>query len=362
MKKRLISRPARAFFPALTAVYAALFPANAGAALELWAAVLLARACSLCAGAALRRASGAVINDARLRGNFLTAFLLMLAGGAGAVLLSMNFLPIAFWTACAGALINGAQLCCDRLYASPDAFSPGLYDALIALMAVSGLMMSGSGGLLLPLLCLPAALAGCMLLFGMRRGMKLRPGFRVLACAPAAILKNWLFPAAITAGAIFAEADPMLTAAALIGCAVLEWLEPNFRRAEGESSAATIAACLTAIVALGPAAAFPPAVHGALSPDSAAIYTNLTLCALLAAAFGALAVGVAITLRRAAIMLVMLVAIAAALEIQLNITGFDIIPYWRWIMIGIALIIAGLCNSDMHEACIRAKARARRRK
>ena len=284
----------------------------------------------------------------------------LLAGGAAACALSVYVLPIGFYAACAGALINIAQLCCDRLYASPDAFSPGLYDVLMALLAAAGLIMSGGNTVLMPAMCLPAALAGCMLLFGMRRGMKLRPGFRVLGSAPAAVLKNWLFPGLITAAVFAAGADSRLIAAALISCALLEWLEPNFRRTSAESSAASLAACAFAIIALAAAAILPPAVHGRISPDSAAIYTDLMLAVLLAAAFGALTVGTHIGLRRIGMLLVMLAEMAFAVQYQF--TGIDLFEYWRWINAGGAVIIAALSVPDAREVMIHARARKRRRK
>ena len=284
--KHMLSRPARLALPA--ALAAAALSGEAGRVPLLMAAIILSRICSLCAGAALRSAAASVINAARMRGNLLTAAIMAVIGGGIAVILCMVGIPhlsaVGVHLALAGALVNISQTLCDRLSASPDRFSPPLYDIVIALLTGVGLMLSGSDPWLMPVICALPAAAGGLLLLGLKNSGSLRPGFKVLTCIPGALLKNGLFPALLAAGALVSGRD-MLLWGALAGWALLDMAEPPFRREAGENAAAsillTVAAAACAICAVF--------LHEILRPAFAAA---------LLGCFGALVTGLRISLRR----------------------------------------------------------------
>jgi len=249
---RIISRPARGLLSLALAVCTVFIPGAGERALRLMAAVLLARLLSLCAGSAFRAAAGSVINSARLRGNFLTALICTIAGGLLTTVLctitGIHFLSgIGIYTAAAGALINIAQLCCDRLYAAFDNFSPPLYDIIIAALAAAALLISASDAWLLPACVLPAAAAGGILLAGLRSGSAIKPGFATLKYAPLALLSGGIFQCLPVAFAIYFNADVCGIAITLAAVALIDLCESPFRRIRDESSTVTLCIAISAI-------------------------------------------------------------------------------------------------------------------
>lgn len=253
MKRHIISRPARALMPTALAAYSLLYPANAETALHLMTAVLLARLLSLCSGAAFRIAAGSLVNGARLRGNFATALITSFVGGAAAVMLCTLPVPyisdVGLYISVAGALINISQLCCDRLYAAFDSFSPSLYDTIMTALTISGLIMSADAAWILPACVLPAVIAGFMLLFGLRNGISLKPGVATLKYAPLAIANNALFQCVIIGSAYLTSGSAVYAAIAFAAVALLEMCESPFRRNLAESSEITIFISICAAVA-----------------------------------------------------------------------------------------------------------------
>lgn len=311
--KRMLSRPSRAALPLTLAACALLMPGTAHRALDLAAAVLLARGCSLCAGGALRAAAGTVINASRLRGNFLTAIIMAILGGAASVALctcgAADFRDIGAYAALAGALINLAQLFSDRLWASGDRISPPMYDGITAALATAGLLISGRDGWLMPLLTGLPALAGAMLMFGLRRGVSVKPGFRTLAYTPGAMLRGWLFPALIAGGAMYLCRDAAGIGGALAALGLMEWCETPFRRTSDESGAVT-AVCALMCTAWTACSAFK-----LMCPEAVA--------ALALGSIGVLITGAQLGFRRAGLCLLMLLCATCALEYQVGYTGLE---------------------------------------
>lgn len=287
--KNIISRPFRAALPLGLACCAAFMPGAAGRAAELMAALVLARLCSLCAGTAFRIAAGSVVNSARLRGNFLTSLVVTCAGSLAAVALSMAELPflpgIGLFYALAGAFINIAQLCSDRLYAAYDSFSPPLFDLIIAFLAAAGLLISAVDVWLMPAVMLPAVIAGIMLLVGLRSGRRIKPGFGIFRCIPSALLTGFAFQAILTAYMAYASVSPHAAAAILVAISIVEWCGSPFRRNDTEGAALTVSAVLISSAA---------ALCSLLLPAVPGSYASLTAFAF----SGVLFTGLQLTPRR----------------------------------------------------------------
>ena len=243
--RQIISRPGRAALPLALGIYSLLVVGGAERALELMTALMLARGLSLCAGGALRAAAGAVVRASRLRGNLLTAAVMAVIGGAFAVALCSLPIPvlgnIGMWTAIAGALINISQVFADRMYSSEDFRSAAVYDVIIAALTTVALLISDTDAWLMAVLPGCGAAAGLMLLGGLKNGNSLQPGMKVLKYAPLAMLRGWLFPAVLTAAAMFFAELETDIAAAFVGITILEWCEPVFRRSDEESHASSVA-------------------------------------------------------------------------------------------------------------------------
>lgn len=345
---RMLSRPSRAALPMALAVCALFMPGTAQRALNLAAAVLLARGCSLCAGGALRAAAGTVVNDSRLRGNFLTAIIMAVFGGAASVALCAGgaayFRDIGAGTALAGALINLAQLFCDRLWSSGDRVSPPMYDGVTAALAAVGLLISGRDSWLLPVLAGLPALAGAILMVGLRRGVSVKSGFKALACAPGALLRGWIFPALIAGGAVYLRWDAAAISGALVTLGLMECCETPFRRTSDESSAVTVV-CALLCAAWTACSAF-------------AWVCTEAVAALALGSLGVLLTGAQLGLRRGGMCTLMLLSAACALEYQVGYTGLGL---ENWTLYAAFALCAGCLALTIPDiAALRRTARARR--
>lgn len=323
-------------------------PHTARRALYLAVAVLLARGCSLCAGGALRAAAGTVVNDSRLRGNFLTAIIMAIFGGAASVALCAEGAPffrnIGVNTALAGGLINLAELFCDRLWASGDRASPPMYDGLTAALSAAGLLIAGRDGWLLPVLAGLPALAGAILIFGLRRGVSVKPGFKTMACAPRALLRGWIFPALITGGAMYLEWDAAAISGALAALGLMECCETPFRRTAAESCAVTLLCALLCAV-LTACCAF-------------AWVCTETVAALALGCLGVLLTAAQLGIRRGVICLMTLLSTACVLEYQVGYIGLE---FGNWsLCAAFALCACCLACTIPDIASLRRTLRARR--
>lgn len=345
---RMLSRPSRAALPVALAACALLMPGTAQRALYLAAAVLLARGCSLCAGGALRAAAGTVINASRLRGNFLTAIITAVLGGAASVALCVGgaayLRDIGGGAALAGALINLAQLFCDRLWASGDRVSPPMYDAVTAALTTVGLLISGRDCWLLPTLAGLPALVGGILVFGLRRGVSVKPGFQTLACAPGALLRGWAFPALLIGGAAYLHWDDTAVAGALMALGLLECCETPFRRSADESGGVTVV-CALICAAWTVCSAF-------------ALACTETVAALALGSLGVLLTGAQLGLRRGGMCMLMLLSAACALEYQVGYTGLGLENWTLYAACALCAVCLALTVPDI--AALRRAALARR--
>ncbi|MBQ4090116.1 MAG: hypothetical protein IJC56_09620 [Clostridia bacterium] len=301
--RQFISRPGRAALPLALGIYSLLVVGGAERALELMTALMLARGLSLCAGGALRAAAGAVVRASRLRGNLLTAAAMAVIGGILSALLWYLKVPviceIGIWTIAAGALINISQVFADRMYSSEDFRSAVVYDVIIAALTTVALLISDTDAWLMAVLPGCGAAAGLMLLGGLKKGSSLQPGMKVLKYAPLAMLRGWLFPAVLTAAAMFFAELETDIAAAFIGITILEWCEPVFRRSDEESHASSVA--LSAISAVWIVIC---AVIAVLEPDMPEWYSRAPIInaafaySVPVACFGALTTGLHMNVRR----------------------------------------------------------------
>ena len=250
--KQIISRPARGALPLALAVCAVLLPGGAERAAAFMAAVMLARGLSLGAGGALRSTAGVVIRASRLRGNLMTAAIMAVIGGGLSVALCAMDIPylreIGICTAAAGAAVNLSQMLADRLYTSRDSNSAAMYDIVVAALAVVGVTIADSDKWLLPLLTGCGAIAGMLLLAGLKSGSSIQKGVRVLRYSPLSLVKGWIFPALFAAAAfIYAQLETDV-AAFMLGIAVMEWCEPAYRRSNDESGECAVWLCAIALV------------------------------------------------------------------------------------------------------------------
>ena len=140
--RRMIGRPARALLPLALGACALAGDAERAAALAV--AIVTARLCSLCAGAAFYAASGGIVSEARLRGNYLLALLLGALGAAGAVFACgrLGIPGVGFYLSLAGAAIMLSELLSERLYALTDKLSGPLCDTIVAALAGVGVVAS----------------------------------------------------------------------------------------------------------------------------------------------------------------------------------------------------------------------------
>ncbi len=329
--KNLISRPARGLLPLALAACALIIPESGSRAAMLTAALMLARLCSLCAGAAFRITAGEVVNTARLRGNFLTALTLTLIGGAACITLCSVGIPvfsvIDVRYAIAGVLLNISQLCSDRLYAAYDSFSPPLYDVITAALAAAGLLISSGDEWMMPVSVLPAALAGTMLLYGLRSGRRIKPGFGVIKCIPAAIRNNGLFQLSLAVFMLFSAVSSYGMAFIFAAIAIIECCESPFRRNDNEGAALNVAISVFSVAA---------AVCAFLMNNS--IPASM-FAILLFACIGALLTGVRISIRQCGLLIGMIVLTAFTLDI-----GNTLLMYAA---IAAAAVIAALCTPDI---------------
>ena len=311
--RRMISRPARAALPLGLGIYSLLMPGGAERALALITALMLARGLSLGAGGALRAAAGSVVRASRLRGNLLTAVIMAAVGGIITIILCMLPIPvlgaIGIWTAAAGALVNLAQVFADRMYSSEDFRSAAVYDIIIAVLVLVGLLISETDPWLMAVLPGCGMLAGLLLLSGLKNGNSLQPGMKVLKFAPLALLRGWLFPALITAAAIALTDIETDIAAAFAGIAILEWCEPVFRRSDEESRACSVGLSVIALIwfIMGISGAYAelnmPEWH-----SRAKIFSHFFMCAVPAGCFGAMITGLSFSIRRIIMAVLMLAA------------------------------------------------------
>ncbi len=233
-----IGRPARALLPlALGAlIYLGDGTRVAGFALSL----LVARLFSLGAAAAFQSASGRVIREARLRGNFLIALALALVGGAVAIWV-LAFLKLPFGLAnidrriaLSGAIIMLTELFSNRLYALTDQLSAPLCDALVAMLVATGFIASRGDNQIL--LFFSLASLGVCLITALSIGGIAHPRFgtQVLQEIPRALVRVWL-PAAILVGFLLIGRNVPMGAFAAAGLALFSWAYAPARRTKDES-------------------------------------------------------------------------------------------------------------------------------
>ena len=329
MKRHIISRPARALLPAALAVCSLFIPVISRLSLRLMMAILMSRLFSLASGAAFRITAGSVVNDARLRGNFITALISAAVGGAISVTVCLLPIPyiscIGMWMAITGALINIAQLCCDRFYAAFDSFSPSLFDIIIAALTIAGLLMSEGVAWLLPGCVLAAVVAGFMLVIGLRSGSGIKPGFAIIKNSPIAILNSVLFQGTIVVLSQFLGVSAIGTTITLAAVALLELCESPFRRNLAESSPVTIAISLCAI-------------GTALCAQYINDLPNNYMCNMLFACMGVLITGVHIDLRR-----ILMLACICVMSIYAAYPGSG----GHIITIAVCVVLTALCIPEI---------------
>ena len=279
---RILGRPGRLLLPLVIAAYAILV--NESNALYLLYAILLSRLCSLCAGAALRKATTRIVSGARLTGNYYLALTMGLVGmGITSALCWKS--PLQMKLVLAGGLINIAQIASEGLYSIPDSISGMACDALIALCAAAGLLISKGNHLLLVAACGLCLVAAVALSIALRKNPRFTPGAQVIKSVPMALLKTGIPIAAFSA--IAADVRP---AAVLAALAVFESMETPIRRNAQESHWLNIACMLTGAIGATGAIFFHPAMacasltvfflmifSGALSRRSVALLICLML-------------------------------------------------------------------------------------
>ena len=337
--KRMLGRPGRLLLPMALAVCAAFSDAEKAAWLAT--AIICTRFYSLCAGAALRKAATRIVSASRLNGNYYLALVLGLwsAGFAFFILTpeGSDIMKIGL----AGGLITTAQIASEGLYSIPDPISGLACDALIALYAAAGLMISKGNHMLLIASCGVCLVAAVALSIALRKKPGFTPGMQVIKSAPMAFLKTGI--PVICIGMAFSGAHP---AAVLAAWAVFEAMETPIRRNAQESHWLNIVCVLTGIS--GAAAAVFFHEYMAIGPAGAVFFLMIFS--------GALNV-------RTIFMLVCLMASMAC--------GFEFMAHMTLItprnifvlMAGIfALAAAILCIPDYKTAYIRLRALAKKRK
>ncbi|MGI6239890.1 MAG: hypothetical protein ACOYI5_09740 [Christensenellales bacterium] len=264
--RRMIGRPARALLPLALGGCAFALGADRVAGFAL--AILAAQLFSLCAGAALYAASGAVVSEARLRGNFILAAAL---GFIGAIAATAFFyyipLPIRHlgavdpFTARAGGCVMLAALFADRLYTMPDRLSAPMCDAITATLVAAGLVASRGDSRILFFFSLAAMLACAVAAIGIGGAARARPGFAMFREIPRAMLRTWLAPALLML--LFALTGEV---ACFAGWAILAWADAPARRNREESGAVVMLTTACAALAAAAAALFPDHALRALLP------------------------------------------------------------------------------------------------
>ncbi len=350
--RRSIGRPARALLP--LALGALVLTGDGARAAALALSILAARLFSLGAEAAFQAATGKLVNEARLRGNFLTALLLALAGGAVSVwvLLRLNGakldLPeIGGWMALSGAAIMLAELFSARLYALTDKLSAPLCDALVALLTAAGLVTSRGDDRILFFSVLAALMACLVAVLGIGGVAHPRPGARVLAEIPRALVRSWVPAAVMVAFLAFVPAGPV-GALSAAGWGLFSWAYAPARRTGDESGPVVVLTTLFAAASVGAAFLLPGAWAFSFLP---------VLAACLLTAFGTAELGA-----RAELGLLAYTFAAAAAGWRL-LAGFPesllrILPFAAALA---ALIAAALVVPDILSGLRLARARRRRR-
>jgi hypothetical protein len=259
--KKSIGRPARALLP--LALGALVHTGDGARAAALAFSILAAQLFSLGAGAAFQAASGKLVSEARLRGNFLTSLILALAGGGLTAWalpklhpLWLGFPEVSLWMALSGAMVMLTELFSNRLYALTDKLSAPFCDALTAALVAAGLISSRGDDQILFWFTLAALAASLVVGFGIGGFARLRLGARVLAEVPRSLVRAWL-PAAAFVGFLLIGRDLPLGAFAAAGWALFSWAYAPNRRTEEESGPVTILTTLAASAAVLVALARP---------------------------------------------------------------------------------------------------------
>jgi len=282
---RILGRPGRLLLPLAIAACHAL---GCEKAAGLMLAIIASRLLSLCAGAALRRASTRVVSGARLTGNYYLALIMSVIGG-GVTCLLAGKTGYGMETALAGALINLAQTASDGLYAIPDSISGNACDALIALFAAAGLMVSGDNNLLLICACGICLIAAVVLSLALRRRRGFSLGFQVIKSSPMALLRVGL---PIAASSVLA--DYTGTGNAAIFWAVFEAMEAPIRRNETEAHWLNIVCALTGTA--GAALAMATSEMSFVMSAFAAVFFLMIFCAPIKWREGYLLIAIALAL------------------------------------------------------------------
>ncbi len=252
--RRSIGRPARALLP--LALGALVIAGDGARAAALALSILAARLFSLGAEAAFQAASGKVVSEARLRGNFLTALILALFGGAvsawflpGLGARSIDLPDVSLWMALSGAMVMLTELVSGRLYALTDKMSAPLCDALVAVLVAAGLVASRGNDRILFFFTL-SALGACLIAgFGIGGVARPRLGLRVLAEVPRALARSWV-PSTILVGFLILGRTGPLGAFSAAAWALFSWAYAPARRTEEESGPVSILTTLVAAAAV----------------------------------------------------------------------------------------------------------------
>ncbi len=245
MGKHRLLRPERALVPWAMALYAAA--TGTAAAADAAFCCLIVQGLSLAPGAALSLAAGRLVNPRRLKGAALEALGLWALGSLILCLLpDMPPLPgrvsrLAGVLTALCALTAEILACFDRPAAGP-------YQLLCAAFVGAALPVSEKTPLLLPAGLGLAALAGLIpaLAAPPRKGVWDRALF---LCCPRALLRSWLFPAAIFGGLYWGR---LASAPALRGGRGLFLaLETPRRCLNGEAAPTALAAALAGALCAG---------------------------------------------------------------------------------------------------------------
>ena len=238
MGKHRLLRPERALVPWAMALYAAA--TGTAAAADAAFCCLIVQGLSLAPGAALSLAAGRLVNPRRLKGAALEALGLWALGSLILCLLpDMPPLPgrvsrLAGVLTALCALTAEILTCFDRPAAGP-------YQLRCAAFVGAALPVSEKTPLLLPAGLGLAALAGLIpaLAAPPRKGVWDRALF---LCCPRALLRSWLFPAAIFGGLYWGR---LASAPALLGgWGLFLALETPRRCLNGEAAPTALAAAL----------------------------------------------------------------------------------------------------------------------
>lgn len=350
--RKMIGRPARALLPVALGACALLGHGERAAALAL--AIIIARLCSLGAGSAFYAASGTIVSESRLRGNFMLALIMGLLGAAGAYFLcmhlkfpKMDFYGIDPFLALAGSAIMLSELFSERLYALTDKLSGPLCDAITAALLLVGMVASRGDNRILFYFML-AALGACgIACFGICGFRRIQVGAAVLREMPRALIRSWLTPALLAGCMMLFPSFAVAPCAA--GWAVFAWADAPAKRGEGESGAVDLLTMVPLALLICAAAIYPTEARELFIMALIPIYISCALTALFSSAHGA----------RAQYALLFNTLAYALLACR---AGNRLPQIVLWLVYPLAALAIGLLIPDVREGARRSRLRRRLRR